>query len=157
MFRRDRRALSRDRADWKHATRPAGLALQPKSHIGGRPAALVGFFGVFPANSTGPIWLVRPDGTADMEWTLPAGTELVMTDLIVTLNGSPVDGQTRGGLAGREGAVSHPHVSFNATLQMTVSVSITGGVRWSVLPSYENLGVNAVFVSAYGYPVKAKK
>jgi len=134
---------------------PPGLALQPKSHIGGKPAALITLTGNINVDTIGELYRVEADGEIDFEWTLPAGTQLVVTDMIVSVNGTPVNGQTFGGLKGPGGGV-HPLLSFNGTQQGSVSVSLTGGAPWSVLPDYSNQGANAVFVTVYGYLVKAK-
>jgi hypothetical protein len=129
------------------------LTLQPKTHIGGKTSSLVSLFAAAGPGETAALDRMMPDGSLGT-FALPAGSVLVVTDMLVTTNGSPSAGLTRGGLdTGVLGGVSNPYYSFDATKQAHVEIHLTGGATWTTMPSLLTAAdsSNSVFVQVYGY------
>src|SRR5262249_3389009 len=133
-------------------------SVQSKTHVGGRASNLLTFFGSVSPGEQDDLVRVMPDGTLHA-FELPKGSVLVVTDLIVSVNGSPSAGVTRGGLINPSGFGNvYPSCSFDATQQPQVAIQLTGGAVWSVVPEVINADNSAdpVFVEVHGYLAKDK-
>jgi hypothetical protein len=131
----------------------ATFSRQSRTHLGGRPSALVRLTANLNPGSNSPLDQIGPDGNSLGPLTLPQKTVLIVTDLLVSVNGTPVAGITRGGLINQSLAGSvDPYYSFDAT-NGSQSIHLTSGVRWSEVPLAINAddSKSAVFIAVYGY------
>jgi hypothetical protein len=128
-----------------------------KTHLCGRASGLVHLFGTASPGQTKELALIGSDGTSRGLLVLPEKTAFVVTDLTVSVNGTPSAGITRGGIVNTgSGGASGPTFSFDATQQGMQTVHLTSGVVWTVRPGVVNAvdSKNGVFVNVYGYLVK---
>jgi hypothetical protein len=138
----------------------AAQAVQGKTHLGGKPGALLSLASAGALNpaAEGPLSVLNPDGTFGEPFELPPGTALVVTDLIATTSGTVAAGTTRGGLRTPEGQHTNTYYSFTSPAETHHSIHLIGGALWTVAPSVRNAAdsANVVFVEVHGYLVKSK-
>jgi hypothetical protein len=142
------------------AAAPAGAqSVQGKTHLGGKASALVSLGGTAAPGQVSDLILQTSDGSATVQFELPPGTALVVTDVVATTNGAVAAGTTRGGLVnGAMPDTINPYFSFTSPAETHHSIHLTGGALWTVVPSVANVAgsANSVFVSVHGYLVKDK-
>jgi hypothetical protein len=133
------------------------LSVQAKTDVGGKASGLVAFFGFGDPGDLNPLIFVPPDGSSS-SFTLPTGSVLVVTDLVVSTNGPPAAGLTRGGLIAGGIGNTMPYFSFDATKQANQEIHLSSGRVWSVVPdlSVAADSANSVFVEVHGYLAKDK-
>jgi hypothetical protein len=141
------------------STSPTMALAQKKTHLGGKASGLVTLFANVTVGTTTSLQEVGPDGNVVGDFVIPQGRVLVVTDLVVSVNGTPAPGVTRGGLINQSHTgVTAPYFSFDATQQGGQTIHLTSGVRWREAPEAVNAGdsSNHVFLHAHGYLVKDK-
>ncbi len=135
----------------------AQFTKQKKTHLGGLPSGLVRLTAIANQGVETPLSWIDSEGTVIGSLMLPPHSVLIVTDMIVSVNGDPQAGVTRGGLvhAGSIGS-EDPYYSFDTTKQASQGIHLTSGVVWSHTPVVLNSGdsKNSVFVNVYGYIAK---
>jgi hypothetical protein len=133
------------------------LSVQAKTNGGGKVSGLITLFGTCNPDQINPLQLVQSNGTLG-ELTLPAGSVLVVTDLLITTKDAPSAGLTRGGLTASGVTTNSPYFSFDATKQPHEEIHLVSGAVWALVPELSNApdSANSIYAEVHGYLAKDK-